>query len=122
MDFTNLMQSMIKNVSVSIGGREMRCECTDPECPNNSHKVDLKHKFLSSICANDVNKYDKHPGFSQIQCYWSNSIVRTAEEQRKYDFHIEEMLQKENIKDMNIKELREFYPSFRSTLNLSIRD
>jgi len=86
---------------------ERRCECEDPECTYNSHKVDLKRKFLSSICANDVKEYDK--GFIQIQCYWSNWIVRSRDEQRIYDFHIEELLQKENIKDMNIKELREFY-------------
>ena len=110
---SDIVHALLKNVVVEIGGQKMRCECTDLKCPNNSHKVDLKRKFLTSICANDVELYDVG-GFSQVQCYWSNGIVRSAEEQRKYDFEMEEMLREKNYKSMNITELREMY----SNINL----
>lgn len=113
--------SFIKNFTVSIGDCEMQCQCTDPDCPNNSHKVELKRKFLSSIYANDVDLY-KAQGFCQIQTFWCDGVknfVRTKEDQKTYDFAQEAMLKRLDYKSMDIRSLRKMYAGlhqFRRTI------
>lgn len=104
-------QALIKNVKVTIGDREMSCLCKDVACPHNSHKVELKQKFLSSIYANDVDGYER-PEFSTQQTFWfdgTKCFGRTSEEQKKYDMLQEEMLETLKYKSMNVTTLRKMY-------------
>ena len=89
----------------------MTCDCTDSVCPQNSHKVELKQKFLDSIYANDVDVY-KWPQFSAQKTFWFDGrkcFKRTSEEQKQYDRLQEAMLETFNYKSMDITSLRKMY-------------
>lgn len=112
--------ALVKNIKLTYGDQELRCGCTDLKCPVNSHKVELKRKYLSSIFANDVE--EKEGIFKHVQTtFWmthNGEFSRTRENQEKYDMEQEKILIDLGYKSMDIESLRKMYESLSGNIKI----